>query len=75
MRGSIVKRETKKGVVYDIVFDVGRDPLTGKRKQKRMRGFKTKKEAEAKLAEMVTQVERGTYLEPSKTTVGEYLQE
>lgn len=76
MRGSIVKRETKKGtVVYDIVFDIGRDPLTGKRKQKRMRGFRTKKEAEAKLAEMVAQVERGTYLEPSKTTVGEYLQQ
>lgn len=73
MRGSIIKRETKKGPVYDIVFDLGRDPVTGKRKQKKVRGFRTKKEAEAKLAELVAQVERGTYLEPSKLTVAEYL--
>jgi integrase len=74
VRGSIVKRTGKNGTVYyDVVFDVGRDPVTGKRKQKRMRGFATKKEAEKALAQAIAEVERGTYLDPAKITVGEYL--
>jgi len=73
MRGSIIKRETRKGPVYDIVFDLGRDPATGRRKQKWVRGFKTRKEAEAALAKAVAEVTQGTYIDPVKMTVGEYL--
>ncbi len=73
MRGSVKSRETKRGVVYDIVFDLGRDPVTGKRRQKRIRGFKTKKEAEAALAQAIAEVERGTYIDPAKVTVAEFL--
>ncbi|NPV54822.1 MAG: Arm DNA-binding domain-containing protein [Firmicutes bacterium] len=71
MRGSVVKY----GAGYSIIFDMGRDPVTGKRKQKRISGFTTKKEAEAELAKYVAEVERGTYLDPGKLTVGEWLRE
>jgi hypothetical protein len=43
MRGS-VKKDKKTGKYYFVV-DIGKDPLTGKRKQKKKRGFETKKEA------------------------------
>lgn len=74
MRGSITKRTLKDGtVVYDIVLDT----RTGgeKRRQKRVRGFKSRKEAEAALAGLIHEVEKGTYLEPEKATLGEYLEE
>jgi len=54
MRGSVIKRGKK----YSIVFDVGRDPVTGKRKQKRISGFATRKEAEAALANYVAEVQK-----------------
>ncbi len=75
MRGSIIKREMKKGVVYDIVFDLGRDPVTGRRKQKWQRGYRTRKEAEAALAKAIAEVEQGAFINPEKLTVGDYLRE
>lgn len=69
MRGHIRKR----GVGYQIVVDIGRDPLTGKRKQKSVGGFKTKKEAEKALAEMIAKVEKGEYFEETNMTLEEYL--
>lgn len=71
MRGHISKR----GSTYSVVLDVGRDPVTKKRKQKRISGFATKKEAEAALAKLIAEVERGTFFDPGKLTVGEWLQE
>ncbi|EEL70789.1 DNA integration/recombination/invertion protein [Bacillus mycoides] len=41
MKGS-VKKDKKTGKYFYIV-DIGIDPLTGKRKQKKKRGFITKK--------------------------------
>jgi len=74
MRGSVYKRKGKDDVVYyDVVFDLGRDPVTGKRKQKWLRGFRTRKEAEKALANAIAEVERGTYIDPAKMTVAEYL--
>lgn len=55
MKGYIRKR----GKVYSYTVDIGRDPLTGKRKQKSKSGFKTKKEAQAALAELVTRTTKG----------------
>lgn len=69
MRGHIRKR----GAGYQIVVDVGRDPLTGKRKQKSVGGFKTKKEAEKALAEMIAKVEKGEYFEAEKISLKEFL--
>lgn len=62
MKGYIRKRGDK----YSFTVDIGKDPRTGKRKQKTVSGFRTKKEAQAALAELVTDVEKGNYVEPVK---------
>lgn len=69
MRGSVIKR----GNTYTIIYDLPSDPLTGKRKQKTKGGFRTKREANAELAKKIAEIEKGTYLEPSKLKLGEYL--
>ncbi len=40
MAGSVKKNQNTKK--WDIVFDAGNDPLTGKRRQIKRRGFLTK---------------------------------
>ncbi|MDA1654272.1 site-specific integrase [Bacillus thuringiensis serovar kyushuensis] len=72
MKGS-VKKDKKTGKYFYIV-DIGIDPLTGKRKQKKKRGFTTKKEAENSLTKMLSEVHTGAYVEPSKLLYGEYLE-
>ncbi|MGG3466770.1 Arm DNA-binding domain-containing protein [Neobacillus pocheonensis] len=69
MRGSI----KKDGNSWFVVFDLGKDPITRKRKQKRKRGFKTKKEAEKYISEQLHALDKGTYFEPSDITLSEYL--
>lgn len=49
----------KRGGKWSFTLDIGRDPVTNKRKQKTASGFKTKKEAERACAEMITEIERG----------------
>ncbi|MDF2854245.1 MAG: integrase [Neobacillus sp.] len=68
MKGYIRKRGTK----WAYTVDIGKDPLTGKRKQKSRSGFKTKKEAQAALAELVNTVEKGNYHEPQKRRFKEF---
>lgn len=67
MRGSI----TKKGKTYSVIVDIGK--IDGKRRQKWFNGFKTKKEAENKLTEILGQLKNNSYIEPTKLTLGEYL--
>lgn len=68
MRGHIRKR----GSTYSIVVDIGRDE-NGKRKQKWYSGYKTKKEAEKALADIIAKIEKGEYFEPEKITLANYL--
>ena len=70
MPGHLEKRSDKS---WTIVIELGRDPRTGKRKRfkKAFRG--TKKEAEKELARLLAEIEKGTYIEPTKLTFGEYL--
>lgn len=70
MRGHVRKR----GSTYSIVFDLGRDPTTGKRKQKWISGFKTKKEAEKALSDIIAKLTQGDFAEPSKQILTEYMQ-
>jgi len=71
LKGSIKKnKQTGK---WDFVIDIGKDPLTGKRKQKRRRGFESKKEAEKALTALLNEVNEGTYIEPSKQLYSDYL--
>jgi integrase len=57
---------------WAIVIDV-RDPQTGKRKR-RWHSFKgTKREAQVRCAELIATVNKGNYIEPSKTTVADFV--
>jgi integrase len=49
--------------------------VAGKRQQLRRRGFKTKKEAAAAETAALADIQRGTYVRPSKHTVAEFLAE
>jgi integrase len=64
----------KRGKTWSFTLDIGKD-AQGKRKQKTKGGFKTKKAAEEACAELIAQLNKGEYVEPSKSTLGEYLQE
>lgn len=70
-RGSVVKR----GNGYTVVVELDRDPNTGKRKQKWHGGYRTKRDAERALAEMLDAANRGTYVPKTRTTVAEFARE
>jgi integrase len=72
MQGRIQKRVGKRGMVWTAVVDLPRDPVTGKRKQKRITA-RTKKEAEELVAKTLHEVQTGSYVEPSTLTVGQWL--
>ncbi|WP_129692469.1 site-specific integrase [Gottfriedia acidiceleris] len=67
MKGSFRKRGDK----WSFAVDLGKDPITGKRRQKTRSGFKTKKEAQAACAELISEVEKGVYFETKNITVKE----
>jgi integrase len=69
---AITKREGKRGVSYRVTEDFPSDPITGKRKQ-RTETFRTRKEAESREREWMTEIERGTAIDGGKMTFGEYL--
>jgi len=71
MRGHIIKRYKNS---YTIVLNLGIDPSTGKRKQQWLSVKGTKKEAEKRLAEILHQLDTGTFMKPGKTTLAEYLE-
>lgn len=61
-------------VRYRFVVDIGRDPATRKRRQL-TQTFDKKREAEAELARIRHETARGTYVPPSRLTLGEFLDE
>jgi integrase len=70
MTGHIRRRGAKS---WELKFDAGTDPLTGKRKTK-YRSFRgTKREARIELARLVAGTADGTTLDPSKTTLAQFL--
>ncbi len=68
MRGSIRKR----GANWTAILYLGRD-ATGKKQQKWLGGFKTKKAAEQKLNELLAAMDKGLAIMPSKQRFGDYL--
>lgn len=75
MRGHIAKKRDR----YYLVLDVGRDPSTGKRKQRwhsgaDRKGYASKREAEQALRRLLGSVDDRTYVDPSSITVGDYLE-
>jgi integrase len=51
------------GAAWSITVDIGRDPITNKRKQKELSGFRTKRDAEKAAAALVTELEWGTFIQ------------
>ena len=72
MKGSIQKRKGATGTTYRARVEYAPDPVTGERRQ-RSKSFATRKQADAELAKWLTEIDRGTALEPSKATVAELL--
>lgn len=57
---------------WEARYTVGRDPGTGKQIRKSVYG-KTQKEARQKLSQAIAALDSGTYFEPSKITLGKWL--
>jgi integrase len=70
MKGHIRKRSKNS---WSIVIDVGKDPVTGKRKQQWHTVTGTKRDAERLLREMLVDMEKGTYVKPNRLTLGDWL--
>jgi integrase len=73
MASKMVKRVGTSGkTVWTCLVDVPADPVTGKRRQKRL-SAPTKKALEEAMTRMLHEVHTGSYIEPSTTTTGAYL--
>jgi integrase len=70
MTGHVRRRGAQ---TWELKFDVGTDPLSGKRLTK-YHSFKgTKREAETELRRLLGAADNGEYVDPSKETLGEFL--
>jgi integrase len=58
---------------WELKFDLGRDPLTGKRITKYATFHGTKRKAQEELTRLLAQRNEGSYVDPTKMTVAEYL--
>lgn len=72
MQGSIQKHTGQRGTAWYAVVDLGPDPVTGKRRQKRI-SAPTRKACEARLREVLNAVEQGASPDAGKITLREYL--
>jgi integrase len=70
-----IRARGKSGKSWELKFDVGRDSVTGKRKIRYVSFRGTKRQAQVKLAELIAAVGRGTYVDPSRTTINQLVAE
>lgn len=69
-------KKTKKcncGASWSYILDVGTDPSTGKRKQKKKGGFPTKTEAQDAAAIIYAELTQGTYVEEKDITFEDFV--
>src|SRR5262249_58216392 len=59
---------------WKLKFDLGRDAVTGKRISRYVNFRGTKREAQAELNRLLNSLNEGTYVDPTKMTVAEYLE-
>jgi integrase len=59
---------------WELKFDLGRDPLSGKRLSRFVTFQGTKREAQAELNRLLNRRNEGTYVDPTKMSVAEYLE-
>lgn len=72
IRKKTVTRSGKEYTYWEARFTVGRDPGTGKQIQRSITG-KTQKEVAQRLKAATLAVDQGTYITPTKMTVGAWL--
>ena len=72
MKGHIRRRGKAS---WEIKYDAGRDPVTGKRLTRYVSVKGKRADAERKLREVLGRIDKGINIEPTKITVGEYLDE
>lgn len=72
IRKKTVTRNGKDYTFWEARATIGRDPGTGKQIQRSFSG-KTQKEVREKMQAAIAELNNGTYLEPLKMTVGEWL--
>jgi integrase len=70
MRGHVRKRGKK----WALVYDEGRDEQ-GNRKQRWRSGYRTREDAENALADIIVRLNQGAYVEPTRQTTGQFLDE
>ena len=58
---------------WELKFDLGRDPLSGKRVTKYATFHGTKRKAQEELTKLLAHRKEGSYVDPSRMTVAEYL--
>jgi integrase len=59
---------------YELKFDLGRDPLTGKRRVRYVSFKGTKRAAQLELVRLISECAAGASIDPSKITVGEFIE-
>lgn len=72
IRKKIVKRNGKEYLYWEARYTSGYDPKTGKQKQHSITG-RTQKEVAQKLRQVTSELDQGTYKEPCKLTLSEWL--
>lgn len=68
MEGHVRKRGDK----WAFWIELPKDPETGKRRQKTRSGFRTKREAQAAMTQLMAQLQAGTFVEPTRLTFAAY---
>ena len=72
IRKKTITRSGKKYEYWEARYTAGRDPGTGKQIQHSITG-KTQKEVAQKLKAATASIDAGTYFEPEKITVGDWI--
>ncbi|UAT32238.1 site-specific integrase [Bacillus badius] len=73
MKGSITKN--KKTGKWDFVFDAGANPLTGKRKQIKRRGFESKRHAMDEMTKIKAEILANEFLDLAQISYASYMEE
>ncbi|MHB1651627.1 MAG: site-specific integrase [Desulfitobacteriaceae bacterium] len=69
------KKKCKCGATWSYIVDIGVDPSTGKRKQEKKGGFKTKASAQTACGIVIQEVEQGIHIKESEITFEDFSKE
>jgi integrase len=75
MRGQIYRHDGSRGTTWRFVVDLAPDPATGARRQRRGSGFRTRREAEAALNELLATSDAAPPGRAGRQTLQEFLEE